>query len=233
MCGNHFSPGNGAPWDVPTVDGQGPTVACSPNGQTSVSLVPSNIILDRCYIHGPYPNTPHGTDSSGNSASQIKNLVNLDCMNSAVTGCYISGNVGYEFEVRGIYMVNTPGGNNILNNYIEAASQNIFCGGDEAPIGSSLPVVKNITIRYNYLFKQLAWSSFAADFGAVYDGAGWLVKNHFELKQGDTWLFDTNVCQNNWVGGQEGWSILLTPRVQAPTKVIRTLMLQMSRSRTI
>ena len=44
----------------------------------------------------------------------------------------------------------------------------------------------------------------------------WAVKNLLEVKNGQRILVDGNVFENNWVGAdQNGWAILLTPRVEA------------------
>ena len=44
----------------------------------------------------------------------------------------------------------------------------------------------------------------------------WLVKNLFEIKNGARWLVDGNIMENNWLAGQNGFSILLTPRNETP-----------------
>ena len=44
----------------------------------------------------------------------------------------------------------------------------------------------------------------------------WVVKNLFEVKNGQRILVDSNVFENNWMGAdQGGWAILLTPRVDS------------------
>ena len=45
-------------------------------------------------------------------------------------------------------------------------------------------------------------------------GTKWLVKNLFELKNAQHVVVDGNVMENNWVAGQNGYPILVTPRNQ-------------------
>src|SRR5207245_8688393 len=46
-------------------------------------------------------------------------------------------------------------------------------------------------------------------------GNPFIVKNHFELKNGRRVLFEGNVLENNWGGfSQNGFSIVLTPKNQ-------------------
>ncbi len=61
-------------------------------------------------------------------------------------------------------------------------------------------VPTDITIRGNHLFKRLAWR-----------GAGVGVKNLLELKTGRRVRIENNLLEFNWVDGQTGWGIVLTP----------------------
>ena len=42
----------------------------------------------------------------------------------------------------------------------------------------------------------------------------WTVKNLFEIKNGQRFFIDGNIFENNWLDAQNGFAILLTPRVQ-------------------
>src|SRR5262249_45975143 len=48
----------------------------------------------------------------------------------------------------------------------------------------------------------------------TYAGVHWSVKNLFELKNAQRVLVDGNVFENNWVDGQAGIAVQLTPRNQ-------------------
>ncbi len=86
----------------------------------------------------------------------------------------------------------------IENNEIEGASENILIGGADPSIVGLVPT--DITIRGNHLFKRLAWR-----------GAGVGVKNLLELKTGRRVRIENNLLEFNWVDGQTGWGIVLTP----------------------
>ena len=86
----------------------------------------------------------------------------------------------------------------IENNEIEGASENILIGGADPSIVGLVPT--DITIRGNHLYKRLAWR-----------GAGVGVKNLLELKTGRRVRIENNLLEFNWVDGQTGWGIVLTP----------------------
>jgi hypothetical protein len=86
----------------------------------------------------------------------------------------------------------------IENNELEGASENILIGGADPRIVGLVPT--DITIRGNHLFKRLSWR-----------GAGVGVKNLLELKTGRRVRIEDNLLEFNWVDGQTGWGIVLTP----------------------
>jgi hypothetical protein len=200
----------GGPLTARTVGGLGPKIMFS-TGQTTLGQCPRNILVDRCYIHGP-ADLVAGYDASGNSLSQLKGGIELHADTATVQGCYISGIMGNGFESHGIFCANGPGNYHILNNYIECSCENFFCGGAYPQLGdeSSNFTVENVTFQFNHLKKPLGWSKWDPS----YDGNHWLVKNLFELKAGNNWLIDSNILENCW-GGQSdqlGWAFVLTPR---------------------
>src|ERR1700691_1079065 len=67
----------------------------------------------------------------------------------------------------------------------------------------------DIEIRCNHLFKPMFWMQGQPGFKAP----AFIVKNHFELKNAQRVLFDSNILDDNWGGfSQHGYSILLTPK---------------------
>jgi hypothetical protein len=99
----------------------------------------------------------------------------------------------------------------IVNNFLEAAGENIIFGGDRATMTPA-----DIEVRHNYLFKPLTWLKGQPDFVGGPKGNPFIVKNLFELKNAQRVLFEGNILQNSWGGfTQTGFAILLTPRNQS------------------
>jgi hypothetical protein len=98
----------------------------------------------------------------------------------------------------------------IENNFLESAGEGILFGGSSA---TATPA--DVEIRRNYFYKPLAWKVGQPDFMGSADGHPFLVKNLFELKNGQRVLLEGNVLENCWGGfSQAGFGILLTPKNQ-------------------
>jgi hypothetical protein len=98
----------------------------------------------------------------------------------------------------------------IENNFLEAAGEVVMFGGGTA---SSVP--QDIEIRRNHLLRPLTWMPGNSGFVGSSDGHPFIVKNIFELKNGQRVLFENNVLENCWGGfSQEGYAILITPKSQ-------------------
>jgi hypothetical protein len=91
---------------------------------------------------------------------------------------------------------NGAGDWNIVNNYLEAASENILFGGADPTIEGVIP--SDIEVRRNVVTKRLDWQD-----------AKVAVKNAFELKNARRVLVEGNVFERVWVSGQDGTAILL------------------------
>ena len=96
----------------------------------------------------------------------------------------------------------------MVNNYLEAAGENVMFGGADSATAELMPA--DIEIRRNYFFKPLRWK--VGD--PSYAGKHWTVKNLLELKAAKRVVIDGNVMQNSWVDGQDGTAVLLTVRNQ-------------------
>lgn len=83
----------------------------------------------------------------------------------------------------------------IVNNYLEAAGENIILGGGGAAI-----IPSDLEIRHNYMFKPMWWNPTDSTYAPFPGGNSAIVKNCFELKTGSRILFEGNVCQNVWGG---------------------------------
>ena len=171
--------------------------------QTTLSAVPHHLVVDRCYIHG-------------NPAYAQRRAIALNSGDTQILNSHISDIKGEWLDTQAIAGWNGPGPYLIENNHIEAAAENILFGGSDPAIPNLVP--SNITIRRNLITKPIAWMSQA-----------WTVKNLVELKNADTVLLEGNILENNWAAGQQGYSILMTPRNQentAPWTVVQNITIQ-------
>ena len=177
----------------------------APGGNTSLSQVPTDIVFDRCYVHG----TPTGN---------IRRGILLNSARTAVIDSYLSDFHEVGADSQAIASWNGPGPLKIVNNYLEGSGENIMFGGADPAIQNLVP--SDIEIRWNYLFKPLAWMAGSASYAGIH----WSVKNLFELKNVQRVLIDGNTLENNWADAQNGYGILFTPRNQdgtAPWSVVR------------
>jgi hypothetical protein len=177
----------------------------APGGNTSLSQVPSDLVFDRCYIHG----TPTGN---------VRRAILMNSARTAVVDSYLSDLHEVGNDSQALASWNGPGPFKIVNNYLEGAGENIMFGGADPTIPNLVP--SDIEIRRNYLFKPLSWMAGSGSFAGIH----WSVKNLFELKNAQRVLIDGNVLENNWADAQNGYGVLFTPRNQdgtAPWSVVR------------
>jgi PKD repeat protein len=173
--------------------------------QSSLSLVPHDLVIDRCYIHG----NPTGDVSRG---------VALNSASTAIIDSNISSCHGVGFDTQGIAGWNGPGPFKIVNNFLEAAGENLMFGGADPRIPNLVP--SDIEFRRNQCSKPLSWNPSSPSYAGIH----WSVKNLFELKNAQRVLIDGNLFENCWVDGQTGFIIVLTPRNQegtAPWSVVQ------------
>jgi hypothetical protein len=159
-----------------------------------------HVIIDRSWIHGtPLDESVRGVNLGGSNYVGIVDSYFNDFHCIAKTGACTDAQaiVGGNSNVpAGVYK--------IVNNYLEGAAENIMFGGAAA---SQIPA--DIEIRRNYMFKPLSWQPGRPNF----IGKNFIVKNLFELKNGERVLLEGNLMENSWGGySQVGYGILLTPR---------------------
>ena len=150
--------------------------------QTSLSRVPSRLILDRVFLHGQA-----GTNTVRCLAL---NSAQTAVVNSWISDCHAKG-----FDSQAIEGWNGPGPYLIENNFLSGAGENVMFGGADPGIENLIPA--DITIRRNHFFKDPAWKG------------RWTVKNLFELKSAQRVLVEANVFENNWVDAQSGMAIVI------------------------
>jgi hypothetical protein len=141
----------------------------------------------------------------------------LNGASSAVIDSHVSEIHAAGYDSQAILGYNGPGPFKIVNNYLEASTENIMFGGADPKIPDLVP--SDIEIRRNHLFKPLKWRPGDPTFA----GVNWPVKNLLELKNAQRVLIGGNLLENNWSGP----ALTLTPRNQdgkAPWSVVQDVL---------
>jgi Putative Ig domain len=174
---------------------------------SSLSELPHDITIDRCYIHG----TPKGN---------VKRGITLNGASLAVIGSYISDIHVVGQDAQAILGWNGPGPFKIANNELEASGENVMFGGAVPALVNNIP--SDIEIRGNHFFKPLSWRVGSPSYG----GDHWSVKNLLEFKNAQRVLVTGNILENNWLDSQIGMAFLLTPRAEfgkAPWAIVQDI----------
>src|SRR5829696_5737378 len=159
--------------------------------QTDLSAVPHHLILDRLWVHG-FP------------TQAIQRGISLNSADTSIINSYISDIHAVDFEAQAICGWNGPGPFQIINNYLEASTENIMFGGSVPSIQNLVPA--NIEIRRNHFFKPLSWKVGHPSYAGIH----WAVKNLLEFKNARNVIVDGNVFENCWTDGQIGYAVLFT-----------------------
>ncbi|MDQ3180034.1 MAG: hypothetical protein M3Q33_05895, partial [Acidobacteriota bacterium] len=168
-----------------TKDGVGNIVNLGTTEEKRVEDLPHHIEFDRVYIHG--------SPTSGQRRGIAANGRNIKISNSHISDIKRKGE-----ESQAIAVWASDGPIEIVNNYLEAAAENILFGGAESFLKLT---PTDCVIRDNFLNKPLNWRE-----------EGWVVKNLFEIKHGRRIKIDNNLMTNNWGMAQDGTAILFTTR---------------------
>jgi len=168
--------------------------------------VADHLIFDRCWLHGnPQDETQRGVMMTGTRYTAVVDsyLSDFHCI-SVSGGCVDSQ------AVAGGAGNNAMGPFKVVNNYLEAAAENILLGGSAATVTPS-----DIEVRHNHMFKPLIWKPGHSGFVGGRDGRPFIVKNLFELKNAQRVLFEGNVLENTWGGfSQSGFAMVIGPKNQ-------------------
>jgi hypothetical protein len=150
---------------------------------TSVDTEPSDIVIDRCYIHG-------------NDSGNFRRGVLMNGVRMAVIESHLSNFHDANTDSQAIAGVNGPGPFRIVNNFLEGAGENVMFGGSDPAVPDL--VSHDIEVRRNLMTKRLSWQAARVP-----------VKNAFELKNASRVVVEGNTFEHVWVSGQDGTAILL------------------------
>jgi hypothetical protein len=174
--------------------------------QTREEATANHIIFDRVWLHG----TAQSETRRGVALKSITYAAVIDSYFSDFHCVAVTGSCGDSQDITGGSGDDPGGPYKIVNNFLEAAGENIIFGGGP---GTTTPT--DIEIRRNHLFKPMTWMEGQPGFVGGVSGKPFIVKNHFELKNGQRVLFENNLLENAWGGfSQGGFSILLSPKNQ-------------------
>jgi len=155
------------------------------------------IIFDRCWIHG----SPIGEDVKGVVFESSSYIAIVDSFISDIHSKTSASGA----DSSAIGSLSGIGPVKIVNNFLEAAGENVLWGGGRADTSLS-----DIEFRHNYVFKPLSWWHKHPSFF----GTQFAVKNLYETKNSVRELIEGNIFENNWAQSQNGTAILLYPKNQ-------------------
>ena len=165
-----------------------------------------HIIFDRVWMHG----TAQAETRRGVALKSTTYVAVVDSFFSDFHCVAVTGSCTDSQTITGGSGDDPGGPYKIVNNFLEAAGENILFGG-----GAATTTPADIEIRRNHLFKPMIWMTGQPGFVGGTSGKPFIVKNHFELKNAQRVLFENNLLENVWGGfSQTGFSILLTPKNQ-------------------
>jgi len=147
-------------------------VAVGSGATTNAADLPSDIVLDRLWIHG-------------DSTYGAKRGVSMNGVRVTVSNSYISSIKGTWQETQALCAWNTPGPLQVENNYLEASGISILIGGAEPAIPGVTP--SDVVVTGNRFFKPAQWI-----------GTGLMMKHHLELKTGRRVTIKGNLFEQNY-----------------------------------
>jgi hypothetical protein len=181
-----------------------PMVTSLASIQTSGTM--DHIVFDRVWMHGTAQDeTTRGVELVGGTYVSVVDsfFTDFHCIS-------ISGTCGDSQAILGGLGSNPMGPYQIVDNFLEASGENILFGGGTATVTPA-----DVEIRRNHMFKPLTWMKGQAGYVGGTNGNPFVVKNLFELKNGQRFLLDGNIMEDSWGGfSQVGFGLLLTPRDQ-------------------
>lgn len=144
------------------------------NGETRPENVPSDIEIDRSYIH-----------SNGGRGS-VRRGIALNSANTTIKNSYIEGFAYPGEETQGICGWTGTRNVRIYNNYVEGGAENIMFGGADPANAELIPT--DIEATGNHLSKSRSWNKEAT------------MKTLFQLKNAKNVRFTGNLLTDNLKG---------------------------------
>jgi hypothetical protein len=175
-----FDGTNAANWKFDGVQFEGTSLT---NGETIKLQDASNITFDRVLI------VP---------ATQQKRAIRGNGRNITLTRSYIANIWSYQADSQTFCAWDGAGPYTIVDNYLEAAGENVMFGGADSASVDRIP--SDITIDSNVFNKNIAWKATKNYYS---------VKNLLEFKVGKRVKVRNNIFMNNWTDAQNGYAILL------------------------
>lgn len=158
-------------------------------GETNASSISNNIVVDRCYMHGD--------PGRGSRRAIAANGAYISVIDSHLSGFWDENNS----DSQAIWSYQTPGPLKIVNNFLEAAAENIMFGGSNHASDDLTP--SDIEIKRNHFYKPLEWKGVRP------------IKNHLESKFSRRVIVEGNVFENMWASAQYH-SLMLKSENQGP-----------------
>jgi hypothetical protein len=150
--------------------------------QSTIESVPTDIVLDRLYIHAQ-------------TTTNILRCVALNSARTQITDSYLADCHAKGYDSQAIWGGNGPGPYKIVNNMLQGAGENVMFGGDDPSIPGLVP--SDIEFRRNFVYTPLAWQGV------------WTRKNLLETKNVARFLIEDNVFDGSWKDAQGGMAIVL------------------------
>ncbi len=165
-----------------------------------------HLIFDRDWIHG----TAQDETNRGIALGSSTYVAVVDSYFTDFHCIAVTGACGDSQAIAGGLGDYPMGPYKIVNNFLEAAGENVMFGGGPATVTPA-----DIEIRHNHFFKPWAWRQGSEGFVGGASGRPFIVKNLFEVKNAERVLLEGNVFENVWSGfSQTGFAILFTPKNQ-------------------
>ena len=165
----------------PTTKGYFNIIQIGTGNENSTDELPHHIEFDRVYVHG------HPADGQRRGIAANGRFIKI-------ANSYLSDFKRKGEESQAIAVWAADGPMEIVNNYLEAAAENILFGGAESRLGI---IPGNAVVRDNWMNKPVEWRN-----------TDWVVKNFLEVKSGKNIKIENNLMTNNWQMAQEGTGVL-------------------------
>ncbi len=177
----------------PTIEGYYNIIQIGSTEEKRIEDLPHHIEFDRVFLYGdPKFGQRRGIAANGRY---------LKIINSHISGIVREGE-----ESQAIAMWATDGHIEIINNYLEAAAENILFGGAENHLKL---VAGDCVVRDNWMNKPLEWRN-----------TKWAVKNFLEIKSGRRIKIENNLFTNNWAMAQEGVGVLFRTGIDSGQQAV-------------